>query len=265
MPRGRWCIFAAIAGLALLGAGPGNQGQASKKQDSQATIHDAGQPTALHEANTADASERPCKEGEENRSSDLCAQWKAADAAQGATDAAWVFGYVGGGIGFLTLMAAVAAAYYAKRAAEHAEAGANSFFEAERAIIHAIGGSVGEINTDGRPCIVIEFINRGRSAARIIEFGSKGREDGVPENSSVRWTTIAPDTSAMVAGFVPPDKSITLVTHCWIKYRTLGPKIHTSYFTVTVQWFGGHDSTGLAIMPRWKIDVSNPNGHPDDT
>jgi hypothetical protein len=79
--------------------------------------------------------EQPCRAGIDRRSSDLCAQWKAADAAARSADAAWLFGYVGGGIGLLTLLAAGAAAFFARNAAIHTERGANAAGEAvERAI-----------------------------------------------------------------------------------------------------------------------------------
>ncbi len=65
----------------------------------------------------------PCEIGEDNRNSDLCAQWKAADAADksaywsGSTFWLGVFGAV---IGTFTLIAAVAAAFYAKSAVKAA-------------------------------------------------------------------------------------------------------------------------------------------------
>lgn len=77
--------------------------------------------------------EKPCDPGKDNRNSDLCAQWKAADAAErGAywTQGAFWVGFVGLMLGLGTLGAAVAAARYAKAAADHTEAGVN---EANRA------------------------------------------------------------------------------------------------------------------------------------
>lgn len=65
-----------------------------------------------------------CKSGGDIRTSDLCAQWKAADAASDGTRwAFWqvVLGGIGLGLGTFTMGAAVAAAIYAKRAANAAE------------------------------------------------------------------------------------------------------------------------------------------------
>lgn len=61
-----------------------------------------------------------CKAGEDNRRSDLCAQWKAADAAMSSADAAeeQVFiSWLALLLGTVTMAAAIAAAMYARRAA----------------------------------------------------------------------------------------------------------------------------------------------------
>lgn len=68
----------------------------------------------------AKETEQPCKPEEDNRNSDLCAQWKAADAAkESAYWTKWTFflGVFGSIIGGATFAAAFAAARYAKRAA----------------------------------------------------------------------------------------------------------------------------------------------------
>ncbi len=62
----------------------------------------------------------PCDPGHDDRNSDLCAQWKAADAAKESADwtrRTFFLGIVGTAVGFMTLIAAGAAAYYAKIAA----------------------------------------------------------------------------------------------------------------------------------------------------
>lgn len=62
---------------------------------------------------------RACGEHQEYRSSDLCAQWQAADAAQSAASAAWLVGIAGALISVFTLLIAMKAAGYAKEAADH--------------------------------------------------------------------------------------------------------------------------------------------------
>ncbi|MGV3511299.1 MAG: hypothetical protein ACO1OX_04770 [Novosphingobium sp.] len=70
--------------------------------------------------------DQPCEEGENKRSSDLCAQWKAADAAKSAANATWLFGALGSLIGGFTLAAAWSAAKWARRAAEETKRGADT-------------------------------------------------------------------------------------------------------------------------------------------
>jgi hypothetical protein len=83
--------------------------------------------------NTADETAEPCEKGKDNRNSDLCAQWKAADAAEVSADWAgdtfWL-GLVGTVFGCFTLIAAALAAYYAKRAAEETKRGADAAHDA---------------------------------------------------------------------------------------------------------------------------------------
>jgi hypothetical protein len=132
MPRGYRCILVAFIGWLSLAAINPQQG--------------SGKPTAATDQNISSAADNitatpqqadepkgykdPCRTGDDNRNSDLCAQWKAADAAKSAAQAAWWLGGLGTVIGALTLAAAWAAAMYAKEAAKHTKAGAD---EARRA------------------------------------------------------------------------------------------------------------------------------------
>lgn len=77
-------------------------------------------PRPLEEGDRPKDYEKPCAEGEENRNSDLCAQWKAADAAKESADwtgRTFFLGIFGTVIGGLTLLAAGFAAWYARHAA----------------------------------------------------------------------------------------------------------------------------------------------------
>jgi hypothetical protein len=73
---------------------------------------------ALKQPQKSTKHDEPCDPGDNKRSSDLCAQWKAADAAKSAAQANWWLGVVSSLIGAATLAAAWAAAIYAKKAAE---------------------------------------------------------------------------------------------------------------------------------------------------
>lgn len=88
------------------------------------------------------AIEQPCEPGEDVRTSDLCAQWKAADAARASavwTERMFWLSLVGLLVGAGTLFAAVMAARYAKHAAREARRTAdtahNALVYSERAWI----------------------------------------------------------------------------------------------------------------------------------
>ena len=85
-------IILAIAGSALIGATP-NQGseKSAENPKAQSNAGDGAQAVATQPTNAVKVTQppvhdRPCQKGSDNRESDLCAQWKAADAA---SQAAW--------------------------------------------------------------------------------------------------------------------------------------------------------------------------------
>jgi hypothetical protein len=203
------------------------------------------------------------RDAEQHRldSNDLVQQRRSADAA----DAMTIFSYQqtriaawGLSLGFITMFAAIFAAFYAREAARHTETSANAFADAERAILHAIGGRVTSPFEDGKAAVLIDIINRGRSQARVTEFGVIKFGKKHP-----RWTIIAPEKSAIISGFEAPSRDEKLELECWIKYKPLGPEIHKSYFTVSVYWF--EDKSPFCLIPDWVVKVSNPEGHPKDT
>lgn len=123
MLRGSRCIILALVGLILLGAGEPRKSDAQPKQTTeQGEIAKSLQEISatLERAQQADETTKPCAPEQPNRNSDLCAQWKAADAASSAANAAWkqyyaaLFGLL---LGAITMAAAIAAAIYARRAA----------------------------------------------------------------------------------------------------------------------------------------------------
>lgn len=81
---------------------------------------DLGIPSSLFslekDPNNNEDLTNPCEQGSDNRNSDLCAQWKAADAAKKSADWNVYIGIFASLAGALTLAAAVAAAYFAKQA-----------------------------------------------------------------------------------------------------------------------------------------------------
>ncbi|RYG10470.1 MAG: hypothetical protein EON92_12590 [Burkholderiales bacterium] len=121
-----------------------------------------------------------CDQGQENRQSDLCAQWKAADAGKSSARAAWSFGFIGTIIGVATFLAAMSAARWAKRAAEHAGHSANIASDAliadTRAWLaikavspHAVGDPPDESGKNIASRITLWIHNYGRGPALDCE------------------------------------------------------------------------------------------------
>lgn len=121
-------VIVAFAGLAVLGSGPKDQEKSlpspSRKEQPRRSNNQVLNAMPVGPEQTA--LDKPCTMGIDNRASDLCAQWKAADAAKSAAAASWVFGAVGTLVGALTLLAAWSAAKWAKKAAEETRRGADS-------------------------------------------------------------------------------------------------------------------------------------------
>jgi len=126
MLRGyRHFVFALVGWLSLAAAQPEkprSEPKAAPNQNVAGALDNVA--AALQSANKPNRHDEPCQKGGDDRASDLCAQWKAADAARDAADYTNFFGWLGTVIGVLTLAAAGAAAYFAKKAAEHTETGA---------------------------------------------------------------------------------------------------------------------------------------------
>lgn len=129
-------IVVAIVGLILIGAAPNKDGINQPNQSaSQKAETDQLKAivTAIKESNRPPKPDNGCKAGKDDRSSDLCAQWKAADAA---SDAAWwtffaaITTVIGVIVGGFTLVAAGFAALYAKDAATAASVGASAAIDA---------------------------------------------------------------------------------------------------------------------------------------
>lgn len=120
-------------GCALIGAAPPADGSGPKGAHAQVE-----QPIAnaidrlgseLERSNEPKREVVPCPEGTDDRQSDLCAQWKAADAAKQAASAAErsnIMGKIGLWFGAATTVAAIAAAFFAFRAAEQARRSADA-------------------------------------------------------------------------------------------------------------------------------------------
>lgn len=124
-------IILAIAGLMLIGTSPSKQAHAQPQSAQNASTlagKSAAANVAAPEWPVAPSRDQGCKPGRDDRKSDLCAQWKAADAASNAAQWAWwqlVAGVVGLLLGFITMAAAIAAAWFAKGARDETKRGAD--------------------------------------------------------------------------------------------------------------------------------------------
>lgn len=131
--RYRGTLIAAF-GVVLLGAAlPPDERKSTQPQHSEQHQETIGNPVAaspppVQQANEPPSYTNPCQAGHDDRSSDLCAQWNAADAAQQSAN--WTT--IGAIVGAFTLAAAMAAAYYAKEAARHTQRSADI---AEKALL----------------------------------------------------------------------------------------------------------------------------------
>jgi hypothetical protein len=114
----RYWIAAVIFGLATLAANPqynwAQERGSAGSEEIYVPLPDYGM---FDHTDESDNLTKPCEEGRDKRNSDLCAQWKAADAAKKSADWGVYLGLVGVFIGVLTLAAAFAAAIFAKSAA----------------------------------------------------------------------------------------------------------------------------------------------------
>lgn len=121
----------ALVGLTFVIASPPH-GEAQTKQsdpkESAGQIEFLVPPVAVEEGKEGPEYYTPCRQKHDDRQSDLCAQWKAADAARDSADwtkiSLWVSG-AGTVIAFFTLCAAAAAAIFAKHASDHTRDGAS--------------------------------------------------------------------------------------------------------------------------------------------
>lgn len=162
MPRGYRCIILAFVGWLILAAAPNHQSdnrdyQTRTQRETEQGL--AGIATAIKETNKNSQPDAGCEPGRDDRHSDLCAQWKAADAANNTF---WL-GVVGTAIGFMTLAAAVFAAWYARHAAVETRRSANA---AERAIAFADDAG----RQERRPWIIYSTMNVGRTADNEFYF-----------------------------------------------------------------------------------------------
>lgn len=253
MLRGYWGIFAAIAGLAFvlttataltLALYPeqpdltGNAGYQEELPGYRAGGADC-QPNVIARLPSRERARhtKACDDAEEQHrldTNDLIQQRRSADAADAMTIlsyeqtgiAAW-----GLALGFITMAAAIAAAFYARSAAIHSEKSHKSFVEAERAVLRVTDAGHGELSGGGhdrkRDIIAVSFRNIGRTAARVTLFGSK------TSGGTERWVDIPAGEVAVVPGpEIPDSRGVILDGWFWIEYTIVGGGTGTANFKI---------------------------------
>lgn len=162
MPRGYRGVIVALVGLTLSGPAPCQETEANKRHSQQSSDAQLDRIEAtLKELPVTPAPDGGCPDGQEERQSDLCAQWKAADAAAESARWAWwtlIAGFVGLALGAGTLVAAWRAAHWAKEAASHTATGAREAEKAANASLAALdaAGEANEIARNAqRPYLVV--------------------------------------------------------------------------------------------------------------
>ena len=235
MPRGYRCIILAAVGFLIGAAEPPKGGAGSQQATEQHEIADRlGDISAsLQRANEPDRTTKPCSADKDDRNSDLCAQWKAADAAAKAAEASWWQVYLGAGgvsVGLLTLIAAGAAAYYAREAARHTDRGANEAGRAAKAAEDTLGEVVKTNTLQLRPYVSLvsfndeesdapfDFSLAGRLRFKVQNFGSTPAKNVTIHRAGDMFATPIGDAQvnfrlpAEAIGSLAPGQSVPVTT-----------------------------------------------------
>lgn len=115
-------IAGIVVALAVAGSSPPKQGAREEQRQAQEPLRQAAQTASTPQAPDPEPLNATCDKGEQDRKSDLCAQWYAADAAKmSAVWTRWTGVFTGFGlfVGAITMGAAIFAAIFAKKAADH--------------------------------------------------------------------------------------------------------------------------------------------------
>lgn len=191
MFRSGWrYVFTAIIGLSCLAASP-PQSEWGQKQayPYQSPRNGEGVAPSVESPHEADDEKKPCQPGVDNRKSDLCAQWKAADAA--ADSARWTrlafwASLAGLGVGLATLAAAIVAAKGAWDAARYTAITANEAKDANLIARNAI-------DLQSKPSFYLEGVRLSYDyKAGWINYSWSGRIiNATPNIAEVRNSSVA--------------------------------------------------------------------------
>lgn len=176
----RCIIFAMAVWSSLAGAVTSGQDARGNRAAESQSVAKSLERLALSAEKVAETDEtvQPCREGDDNRNSDLCAQWKAADAAArssqlaSATNDLSFWALI---VGLISSIIAVIAAYFTMRAAKASESALVSFERTEDAQIYISIPEIVLSQQAGKYLIRYKISNIGRTAAIVhtVKFGKQ--------------------------------------------------------------------------------------------
>lgn len=167
------CIFAAVCGLLLASGSSASEQRSSTGGSNYKQIAERLEriDQSIRKSNAPDPG---CQPTAPNRQSDLCAQWKAADAGQqaaNAADRATFQNWLSILLGAATLASAVAAALYAKRAALATEATVKIAEESAQSALDSIDLSRKSVSAAVRQTEISEQAAEDRNRPYLIFEG----------------------------------------------------------------------------------------------
>lgn len=215
-------ICAVVVAVGLTGSSQPQRNTGGIQGEADREAAHAPQPAPAKESDSGANLQAACEPGEDNRHSDLCAQWKAADgAAVSATWTRWTGIFTAGGllIGFVTMVAAIGAAVFAALASKHTKRSADIAETALAADTRAwllwkgftIFSGVNATDAEGNPVgqmigIVPNFTNYGRSpAVRAAAALVSGYSTFEQRNSNPSFPDLPHEPSTVV---VPPGNEV---------------------------------------------------------
>lgn len=199
MLRAYRCFIVAI-GIALAcpnhADAKGNGEQPDAEQTIAESLHKiaAAYDEQTKRSKSSDKQTEPCKRGDDRRYSDLCAQWKAADAASDSAWWAWVSGLVGTGSLLGVIVALILALHSNWIARDTAKRQLRAYVSYE-----VISLSESDLNTRN---IQIGWINAGQTPAiqAITRADWRDFPEGLPEDFDFPLPPDGPDEGPSTIG-----------------------------------------------------------------
>lgn len=185
MPRSYRSLILAI-GLILAGTNHAHAEGGAQKQDTQQAIAQSLNDIATanrqeaERAKSADEDEAPCGQGKYNSSADLCAQWKAADAAADSAWWAWVAA--------ISTIVSTAAVLIAIGLTYQSNAIARDTAKRQlRAYVNVSTATIERRDGGNEFVVTAHFINAGQTPAHAVKVVGESYADDYPEGKRTNF------------------------------------------------------------------------------